>query len=79
MLLEQQAPAANPPSRQQKSRVRFKNILAEKTLVLQSTLIARRPRQTLQMRESVRLGLQLPLRKVVFGFSVTAKATTTLC
>ena len=58
MLLEQQAPAANPPSRQQKSRVRFKNILAEKTLVLQSTLIARRPRQTLQMRASARLGLQ---------------------
>ena len=78
MLLVQQAQAANPLNRQQKKGVRFKNILAEKTLVLQSTLITRRLRQTLQMRQSVRLGLQLPLRKVVFGFSVTAKETITL-
>ena len=79
MLLEQQAPAANPRSRLQKSRVRFKNLWAEKTLVLQSTLIARRPRQTLQMRASAGLRLQMPLRKMVFGFSVTSKAPTTLC
>ena len=77
MLLVQQAPAAHPRSRLQKSRVRFKSILAEKTLVLQSTLIARRPRQTLQMRASAGLGLKLPLRKMVFGFSVTARAMTT--
>ena len=65
---------AGATSRLQKSRVRFKSIVAEKTLVLQSTLIARRPRQTLRMRASAGLGLKLPLRKMVFGFSVTARA-----
>ena len=78
MLLVQQAQAANPRSRLQKSRVRFKNILAEKTLVLQSTLIARRLQHPLRRRNPVaRSGLQLPLRRMVFGFSKTTQATTT--
>ena len=55
-----------------KNHARFKNILGEKALVLQSTLMARRLPHPLRWRSLVaRSGLQLPMRKMAFGFSKT--------